>query len=67
MKNVMLRMLRVSGGGAGEVGMCQTGHVNDFELNSKMIKNKCINARMDMSLPDLLFRVMSGSFCNCER
>ena len=40
MKNVMLRMLRVSGGGAGEVGMCLTGHVNDFELNSKMIKNK---------------------------
>lgn len=46
MKNVMLRMLRVSGGGAGEVDMCQTGHVNDFELNSEDDKeqmNKCKN------------------------
>lgn len=34
MKNVMLGMLRVSGWGA-EVGICQTGHVNNFELNSK--------------------------------
>ena len=31
----MLRMLRLIGGGAGEVGMGQTGHVDDFELNSK--------------------------------
>lgn len=34
-KTVMLRMLRLIGGGAGEVGMGQTGHVDDFELNSK--------------------------------